>query len=254
MKSEKERLKKLDEEQFYLIFFDGTFRPSNPKYIKITMFNDTFYIENEEKETKNYNDMYLIENVKRMIEYNLNNIEKMITSKGKPTKSSSRHEFIIKIDNKIYRVDRNTCNEEGFKLFEDFKCKLYEIFNIKKSNNLIDNINQWKQNKTAENLQKAFSQIKNYYFYSPTRKNEQLEEIAIIKNLKGERLLPAFSSVNELQKWMNVNTVKIKRFSFNQYANLLLSDNINAVAIVIDPFGVNLILDKKVINYILQLK
>ena len=130
MKNKKERLENLNEEDFYFIFFDGTHMPNNPKYVSITMFKDTFYVENEKEEKENYKDMYFIIKVRKMIEDNLENIEKMLVTKGAPIKSSFNHEFALKINNKTYKINRNVCNEEGQKLFDDFKLKLYGILDI----------------------------------------------------------------------------------------------------------------------------
>lgn len=137
MSNKKERLENLNEEDFYFIFFDGMRMPNNSKYVKITMFKDTFYVENEKVENEkvekeNYKDMYFIIKVRKMIEDNLDKIEKMLIAKSMPIKSSSNHEFVLKINNKTYRIDRNVCNEEGKKLFDDFKEKLYEILDINK--------------------------------------------------------------------------------------------------------------------------
>ena len=127
MKSKKERLENLEEEKYCFDFFDGTRMPNNPKFIHITMFMDTFFIEDEKEEKENYGDMYWIMLVKNMIEENLENIEKMVDSKGVVAKSSYDSRFYLKIIGKIYKVNRNECNEEGIKLFDDFKMKLYEI-------------------------------------------------------------------------------------------------------------------------------
>lgn len=132
MSNKKERLENLNEEDFYFIFFDGMRMPNNSKYVKITMFKDTFYVENEKVEKENYKDMYFIIKVRKMIEDNLDKIEKMLIAKSMPIKSSSNHEFVLKINNKTYRIDRNVCNEEEKKLFDDFKEKLYEILDINK--------------------------------------------------------------------------------------------------------------------------
>ena len=43
----------------------------NPKYVNITMFKDTFYVENENEEKENYGDVYFIIKVRKMIEDNL---------------------------------------------------------------------------------------------------------------------------------------------------------------------------------------
>ena len=132
MSTKKDRLENLNEEDFYFIFFDGMRMPNNSKYVKITMFKDTFYVENEKVEKENYKDMYFIIKVRKMIEDNLDKIEKMLIAKSMPIKSSSNHEFVLKINNKTYRIDRNVCNEEGKKLFDDFKEKLYKILDINK--------------------------------------------------------------------------------------------------------------------------
>ncbi len=132
MSNKKDRLENLNEEDFYFIFFDGMRMPNNSKYVKITMFKDTFYVENEKVEKENYKDMYFIIKVRKMIEDNLDKIEKMLIAKSMPIKSSSNHEFVLKINNKTYRIDRNVCNEEGKKLFDDFKEKLYKILDINK--------------------------------------------------------------------------------------------------------------------------
>lgn len=131
MKSKKERLENLDLEDFYLNFFDGTLMPNNPKYINIVMFNDTFYVGNETEEKENYGDMYLIIKVRKMIEENLDNINKMIEAKGEPVKSSFEHKMCLKINNKTYKIDRNICNKEGQEFFDEFKIKLYGILDIK---------------------------------------------------------------------------------------------------------------------------
>ena len=130
MKSKKERLENLDLEDFYLNFFDGTLMPNNPKYINIVMFNDTFYVGNEKEEKENYGDVYFIIKVKRMIQDNLDIIKKIIEAKGQPVKSSFKHELCIKINNEMYMLNRNVCNEEGQKLFDDFKLILYKILDI----------------------------------------------------------------------------------------------------------------------------
>lgn len=132
MKSKKERLENLDEEKYCFDFFDGTLMPNNPKFINITMFIDTFFIEDEKEEKENFGDMYWIMLVKNMIEENLENIERMVDSKGALVKSSYNSRFYLKINDKIYKVNRNECSEEGMQLFDDFRTKLYKILDIKR--------------------------------------------------------------------------------------------------------------------------
>ena len=131
MKDKKQRLKKIKKEEFCLNFFEGTLMPNNPKYIEITMFNDIFYIDNGEEERENANDIYWILLVKKLVQDNIENIEKMLVSKAEYVRKSSYNSKIdLKVNNKIYNINRNECNEEGQKLFDDFRLKLYEILQI----------------------------------------------------------------------------------------------------------------------------
>lgn len=130
MKDKKERLEKLENEEFYLNFFEGTYMPNNPKYIKILMFNDIIYIENEAEEKEKNIDKNFFAQVKEMIENNIENIEKMSEAKGNPIKSSFQQKFDLMINHKMYHVNKNVCNEEERKLFDDFKLKLLEILNL----------------------------------------------------------------------------------------------------------------------------
>ncbi len=273
MKNKKERLENLNEEDFYFIFFDGTRMPNNPHYISITMFNDTFYIENEKEEKENNKDMYFINKVKKMIEDNLDNIEKMLVNKGASIKSSSNHEFNLKINNKTYRINRNECNKEGQKLFEDFTLKLYGLLYIYESSNnnnalnnitnklkkeqnenLLNEINTWKQNKNIENFKKMIEEIKGYTFYCPIKENNNRKSVAIILNSKNERLVTAFTSMIELKKWIKEDNINVDRIKFNNYVNILLTEDYKIDGLVIDPFGVNLVLDKKIIKDITKIK
>lgn len=131
MNSKEERLKNLNEESFYFIAFNGTKRPNNPHYSKITMFNDTFFYGDENGEKENKGDMYWILKVKEIIKKNITNIEKMTNSMDSAKKNSSTFKFMLKIDNNEYSVDRNICNEEGCKLYDEFMKEINEILSIK---------------------------------------------------------------------------------------------------------------------------
>jgi len=134
MEIKMKRLKNIDKEDFCLVFFDGTRMPNNPEYIEITMFNDVFYIDNGKEEKEYKNDIYWIMMVKKLVQDSIENIERMLVSKAEYVrKSSYNHKIDIKINNKIYNINRNECNEEGQKIFDDFKLKLYEILKIEKN-------------------------------------------------------------------------------------------------------------------------
>lgn len=257
MNNKKERLMNISNEEFCLNFFDGTNMPNNPNYINITMFKDTFYIEDEKGEKENYGDMYFIVKVIKMIEDNIENIEKMLLSNSPATKSSYNHNFYLKINNRTYRVDRNICDEEGKKLFDDFKSKLYDILDISKqhdTNPLIMHINNWRKTKNIESFKSMIESIRIYSFYCPMQEKDGSKKISVIKNSKDERLLVAFSNMVELRKWVKTDETDIEKIKFSNYCNILLSENNNLHGLVIDPFGVNLVLDKKIIKDIAQLK
>ena len=74
-----------------------------------------------------------LDKVKRLpnsLHYFLDIIKKIIEAKGQPVKSSFKHELCIKINNEMYMLNRNICNQEGQALFDEFKLKLYEILDI----------------------------------------------------------------------------------------------------------------------------
>ena len=59
MKTRDERMKELENEEFYFILFKGTQMPNNPHYDGIVMFKDIYYIDNE-MGSKSYNDTFYI--------------------------------------------------------------------------------------------------------------------------------------------------------------------------------------------------
>lgn len=78
--------------------------------------------------------------------------------------------------------------------------------------------------------------------------------MAIIRNSKGDSLLLAFTSREEAQKWNKNLTIKYVIRNFNQYADLLLVESNQNIGFVIDPYGANLALDKKIIRDIKNMK
>ena len=66
MLKKEERLKNLDNEKFYFSLIDGTLMPNAPRYTKITMFDDVFYIE-DEMTSKQYIDVYFIVQIQQFL-------------------------------------------------------------------------------------------------------------------------------------------------------------------------------------------
>ena len=235
-----ERLKNIETEKFCFSFIKGTYMPNNKKYIKINMFDDEFFIENE-LQVKEY-----IKSIQKMTE---------MMSIDNNSRGSNQCKFVLKFDNKVYKINRNVCNDEGKKLFDEFYIAIYKVLGIDediKRNNLIDAIKNWKENNSTDNFTKLIKNIIDYNFYCSMKDNDGLQSIATIKNSKGDTLLPAFSSKEELFKWIKVSDKEIKRLTFKNYSNILLADNNNNAGIVIDPFSSNIVLDKKIINDILK--
>ena len=127
-----ERLKNLDNEKFYFIMFDGTLMPNKPKYVKITMFNNVFYIE-DENGLKEYIDIYFILQVQQFLTRNIAMLDK-ITNTNQYIKSSYNHEISIKINGKKYNIDRNASDDEGRKIYDYFKQQIFQILGIKDDN------------------------------------------------------------------------------------------------------------------------
>ena len=247
-----ERLKNLEAEKFCFSFVKGTYMPNNKKYIKINMFDNVFYIENEQQ-VKEYPDIYFILKTKEVIKKHIQHIQKMTETMNveNNTRGSDHCEFLLKFDDKVYKINRNVCNDEGRKLFDEFYIEIYKLLGIDndiKRDNLMNAIKNWKQDNSTNNFVNLIKNVINYNFYCVIKENNGAQSIATIKNSKGDTLLPAFSSKEELFKWIKVSDKEIKRLTFKNYSNILLADGNNNVGIVINPFSSNIVLDKKIVN------
>ena len=117
------------------------------------------------------------------------------------------------------------------------------------NNELLGLINEWRNQNNSENFRKVVEQIKNASFYCPIKEEQDGSKmIAITKNVKGDSLLFAFTSKEEAEKWNKDSTIGYEVHNFDQYANLLLMESNKNLGFVIDPYGVNLALDKNIIN------
>lgn len=248
-----ERLENLESEEFYFILFKGTLMPNNTRYKRIIMFKDVFYVENE-NESKEYKDIYFILEIKELLKNNLEKIENMDKRKSgkiEYPKSSYANIFHAKINEKIYSVDRNMCNEDEMKEYDSFLQEIFKILGIEdeNKNQLPELINAWRNKKDSESFTKVIEQVKRTNFYCPVMVNDNDKKmIATIRNSNGDSLLLAFTSKVEAQKWNRDLNIKYEIYNFNKYADILLeTTNINK-GFVIDPFGANLTLDKKIIR------
>lgn len=118
-----------------------------------------------------------------------------------------------------------------------------------KNNELLHLINEWRTKNDSESFKKVVEKIKNESFYCPIKTEEDGSKmIAITKNTKGDSLLLAFTSKEEAHKWSKDLTITYEIHNFDQYANLLLTESNQNLGFVINPYGVNLALDKKIIR------
>ena len=134
MQKKEDRLKNLDNEEFYLILFDGTLMPKSPRYTKLTMFNDIFYID-DENVSNQYIEIECIIKIQQFLTKNLDMLDKIINTK-EYVKSSFHHKILFKINDKEYCIDKNSCDEEGKKIYEYFNQEIFKI--IRKNNSKND--------------------------------------------------------------------------------------------------------------------
>ena len=90
------------------------------------MFEDIFYVENENEEKK-YDDKSVILEVKQMIENRKNDIEKILANNASSIKNSYTCKLLLKINKKEYNLNRNICNDAGKKIFNEIVTELYKI-------------------------------------------------------------------------------------------------------------------------------
>ena len=130
MKTRDERMKELENEEFYFISFNGTQMPNDPQYKRIVIFKDVFYIDNE-KGSKSYNDVYFISKVEEFISKNLDileNLDKSDSDKIEYPKSSFTNKVHIRINGKTFTIDRNLLTDgKEIKLYDEFVQKVEEI-------------------------------------------------------------------------------------------------------------------------------
>lgn len=129
MKNRDERMRELENEEFYLISFKGTQMPDNPQYERIVIFNDVYYLD-DENGSKSYNDTYFIKKIQELVLKNLDVLEDLDKSdcdKLEYPKSSSANEIHIRLDGKTYNIDRNLLNDKEAKFYDDFVARIEEI-------------------------------------------------------------------------------------------------------------------------------
>ena len=130
MKNRDERMKELETEEFYLILFKGTQTPENPQYERIVVFNDVYFLD-DENGSKSYNDTYFIKKIEELVVKNLSVLEDLSESDCEEVeypKSSSANEIHIRLDGITYNIDRNLLNDEKeVKFYDEFMERVEEI-------------------------------------------------------------------------------------------------------------------------------
>lgn len=248
MEDKTNRLENLKNEDFYFILFEGTNMPNNPKFLNITIFNDVFYVENEVME-KEYLDESKISKVKQFLKSSISKIENIDQKREYYPKTSAHFEFKFKIDGKEYFIDRLKCEETD--AYIEITRKILNIIGIcsRSDNKLIELIDVFREKKNGTSFKAVIDEIKSSKFYCPVKITNDKVEIATIKNNESDTLLVAFTSIDELDRWdfNSDSTIKNKIFNFDIYSNILLDEDDTNIGLVINPFGVNFVLDKKMI-------
>lgn len=77
-------------------------------------------------------------------------------------------------------------------------------------------------------------------------------KIFVLENANKQKFLPAFTDWYELTKWKNNEDPKTLIINFDTYAKMLLEGDGECEGFVIDPFGVNLLFTKEIMERIKQ--
>lgn len=249
-----EKIQNLRPEDFYLKFVDGTLMPNSSNYIEVTMFDDVLFIKNSESEIEQ-GDISKISRIKNMIKNNLGKIEEIMANNGPAAKNSYRCEFLIQFDGNRYSFSKYACNDRGIQIFNEFYKEFSEILdfkNIYSENPLISAINKWKEDmKNVNEFGKMIEKITEYSFICYLKNGNQ---ISVITNSRSEHLIPIFTNEEEMRKFIKESDGIIKNWDIYHIINILFDDNMNFDAVVIDPFGINLVIDKKIAKFIIDNK
>lgn len=159
MENIEERLNNIQREEFYFFLFNGIYIPNYKKFIRIFMFNDIFYIENE-KQTKQYSEHFYILKIKELILNKIKNIEKMDKYKNRKMENpkGDGHFIHVKLNDEVYSICRGSLNNEEEKEYDSFVREIFDILQIN-DNNLPELISNYKQddlkiiNKKIKNIE-----------------------------------------------------------------------------------------------------
>ena len=131
---------------------------------------------------------------------------------------------------------------------------------------LISLIKAFKEDQTDENWNKVLGEIvMNAQFLMPARLNPHAAppgagdlaemqagarlQFIMITTTDNQRFFLAFTDLNELRKWQVVENQQVVLMNFDSYASLILKDE-NIAGFVINPFGENLALNRKVVQHL----
>lgn len=142
---------------------------------------------------------------------------------------------------------------------EDKKLQLSDIENPA----LIYAMYEMKEKKTKETEAKFISELRTAKFITPaiievkgengeyqiakggTSKAEDTRiSFMMLTTDKGEKYLPAFTSMDEVKKWRKEEKLQTVVSNFEQYLAVITSDDNGPAGLVIDPFGSNIIMSR----------
>lgn len=134
---------------------------------------------------------------------------------------------------------------------------------------LVSAMKTMKETNTREAQAQFMAELKNATFLTPALvevKNEngectyQVEAapnqdsrliMMMLENANGDKYLPAFTSMEELLKWRKEEAFQVVICNFEKYMNIIAKDPNGPKALVIDGYGVNIMLER---DFIVGLK
>lgn len=142
------------------------------------------------------------------------------------------------------------------------KIKLEEIENPA----LVYAMFEMKQKKTKEAEAKFISELRKAIFITPAivevkgedgefrpaqgpqQPGETRIQFMMLKNEDGSTFLPAFTSMEEVKKWRKEDVIQTVVCRFDQYINIVCSDENGPKGVAIDAFGSNILLSRTLIE------
>ena len=115
---------------------------------------------------------------------------------------------------------------------------------------LVKAMSEAREKKSGEAELEVISELKKARFISPALVDDKSPkggahiQFMMIKDQDGKRFLPAFTSKKELLKYRSEAAIQTVVCTLKQYVDLLTSREDGPCALVVDPFGANVLLTK----------